>query len=100
LNAPASAVIGVPGKGERRGSQGACAPWDGANRPSLWLGRALQGRGRRRLLPARTSNDAWRGERGAGGCVARSPVRWTPSKPRTPTPARLWWWSPAVNCRF
>jgi len=43
LDAPASTVIGVPGKGERRGSQGACAPWDGANGPSLWLGCALQG---------------------------------------------------------
>jgi len=43
LDAPASAVIGVPGKGERRGSKGACAPLDGANGPSLWLGCALQG---------------------------------------------------------
>jgi len=69
LNAPASAVIGVAGKGERRGSKGACAPVDGANRPSLWLGRALQGRRRGAVLCARRSNAAWRGERGAGGCV-------------------------------
>ncbi|HNI84220.1 MAG TPA: hypothetical protein PKZ79_01505 [Ottowia sp.] len=47
LHAPARAVIGVPGKTRRR-----CA-----------------------LLPASRSNAAWRGERGAGGCAARSPRR-------------------------
>ena len=36
-------MIGTPGKGERRGSKGACAPLDGVNGLSLWLGRALQG---------------------------------------------------------
>ena len=42
---------------------------------SAVIGVSGEARGRRRLLPARTSNDAWRGERGAGGCVARSPIR-------------------------
>ena len=50
---PESRVIGVPGKGERCGSKGACAPLDSANRPSLWLGRALQGEQRRMARRAR-----------------------------------------------
>jgi hypothetical protein len=44
LDAPTSAVIGVPGKGERCGSKGACAPLDSANGFSLRLNRAPQGR--------------------------------------------------------
>ena len=47
LDAPGSAAIGVPGKA----------------------------RGRSGLLPSRTSNTAWRAERGAAGCIARSPHR-------------------------
>jgi len=62
-------VIGVAGKGERRGSTGACAPVDGVNGAGLWTARALQGRRRDALLCARRSNAAWRGERGAGGRV-------------------------------
>jgi hypothetical protein len=31
LNAPERAPLGVPGKGERCGSEGACAPSDSAN---------------------------------------------------------------------
>jgi hypothetical protein len=31
LNAPERAPLGVPGKGERCGSEGACAPLDSAN---------------------------------------------------------------------
>jgi hypothetical protein len=53
LNALASAVIGVPGKGECCGSKGACAPLDSANGSSLWLGRALQGEQRRMARRAR-----------------------------------------------
>jgi hypothetical protein len=49
LNALASAEIGVPGKGERRGSKGACVPLDGVNGASLRRARALQGRERRGL---------------------------------------------------
>jgi hypothetical protein len=45
LNAFAGAVIDVPGKARRRGA----------------------------LLCARRSNAAWRGERGAGECIALSP---------------------------
>jgi len=80
LDGPVSAVIGVPDKGERCGSIGACAPMDSANRPCLWLGRALQGRRRGGLMPARRSNAVWRGERGVGGCIAMSPKRRTSSK--------------------
>jgi len=54
LDALGSAAIGVPGKA----------------------------RGRSGLLPARTSNAAWRAERGAAGCIARWPRRWTWSKPK------------------
>jgi len=46
LDASEQAVIGWAGKSERRGSKGACAPLDGVNGPSLWLGRTLQGRRR------------------------------------------------------
>jgi len=100
LDAFASAVIGVPGKGECRGSKGACAPLDGMNRPSLWLDRALQGRGRRRLMPARTSNAAWRGERGTGECVALSPKGWMWSKPQKSIFTRVSWRLQAVNRGF
>jgi hypothetical protein len=31
VNAPERAPLGVPGKGERCGSEGACAPLDSAN---------------------------------------------------------------------
>ncbi|MDR1969281.1 MAG: hypothetical protein LBQ32_11425 [Burkholderiaceae bacterium] len=40
-------------QGECRGSKGACAPLDGTNGPSLWLGRALQGEQRRMARRAR-----------------------------------------------
>jgi hypothetical protein len=44
LNARVSAVVGVSRKGECRGSQGACAPWDGLSWFRLRRDRALQGR--------------------------------------------------------
>jgi len=60
LDAPASAVIGVPDKTQRRGG----------------------------LMPARRSNAVWRGERGTGGCIAMSPRRWTSSKEKNAVPMR------------
>jgi uncharacterized protein YuzE len=62
-----------PGKGERCGSMGACAPMDSANAPGLWTGHALQGRGRGALLYARTNSAAWRGQRGALRRIAPLP---------------------------
>ena len=72
LDASARAGIGVPGKTRRR----------------------------RGLLPARRSNAAWRGERGAGGCAARSLRRCRPSQPQDPASMRSARGWQAVNCRF
>jgi len=72
LDAHAGAVIWVSGKTRRRGG----------------------------LLPARRNNAAWRPERGAGGCIALSFIRWTPSKPSTIAFMRLGKRYKAVNCRF
>ena len=47
MDAPERAVMGVPGKGECRGSRRACARLDGTSGAGLWPARALQGRGRR-----------------------------------------------------
>jgi len=73
LDALAGAAVGVPGKGERRGSKSACALLDGVSKPNLWLGCALQGRQRCGLVPARWSNAAWRAESGAGKRMVRFP---------------------------
>ena len=48
MNALASAVIGVPGKGECRGSKGACAPCKGKPQRYPWYREDLQRRMARR----------------------------------------------------
>ncbi|MCK9214291.1 MAG: hypothetical protein M0P52_07505, partial [Rhodoferax sp.] len=56
---PAGAVIGVPGKAERCGSNSTCVLLDSAKKACLRQACALQGT-RGGLLPARRSNAAWR----------------------------------------
>ncbi|MGB4584673.1 MAG: hypothetical protein WBI05_11315, partial [Rhodoferax sp.] len=68
MDAPAGAVIGVPGKAERCGSSSTCVLLDSAKKACLRQACALQGRRRGGLLPTRRSNAAWRPERGAGRC--------------------------------
>ncbi|MDR2153505.1 MAG: hypothetical protein LBE78_00550 [Burkholderiaceae bacterium] len=53
MNVLASDVIGVPGKGECRGSKRTCVRLDGMSGVGLWPTRALQGRGRRMARRAR-----------------------------------------------
>jgi hypothetical protein len=62
--------MGVPGKAECCGSNSACVLLDSAKKARLRRVCALQGRGRSALLCPRTSNAAWCGQCGAGGCIA------------------------------